>query len=130
MERVDLELGEAAREAGLFVVSALGFDCVPGDLGAQEAAALFVPPSRCTWVESFVSLHCSGNKGFGGNFATYESAVYGFANAPQLTALRRQVWQGHAVVPHGAGSVSLKCTCAADCCDSWQAKVGHPRTET
>lgn len=91
IERVELELGERAREAGVLVVSALGFDSVPGDIGAQEAAGLFAAPARCTSVESFVSLRSDAKAGLGGNFATYESAVQGFANADRLAALRRQV---------------------------------------
>lgn len=90
MERIELEYGEAAETAGVLITSALGFDCVPADVGTQSAASLFKPPARCTWVESFVSIH-AGEAGLGGNFATYESAVFGYAHAQSLSRLRKQV---------------------------------------
>uniref|UniRef100_A0A1D2AGE7 Saccharopine dehydrogenase NADP binding domain-containing protein n=1 Tax=Auxenochlorella protothecoides TaxID=3075 RepID=A0A1D2AGE7_AUXPR len=89
MERIELEYGEAAETAGVLITSALGFDCVPADVGTQSAASLFKPPARCTWVESFVSIH-AGEAGLGGNFATYESAVFGYAHAQSLSRLRKQ----------------------------------------
>lgn len=102
MEKIELEFHEAAVAAGVLVTSALGFDCVPVDVGTQLAASLFKSPARCTWVESFVSIH-AGRPGLGGNFATYESAVYGYAHAKSLSNLRKLVhfarWSGGVPTP-------------------------------
>ncbi|KDD74806.1 hypothetical protein H632_c1062p0 [Helicosporidium sp. ATCC 50920] len=90
IERVELEMGEAAREAGVYVCSAVGFDSVPGDVGTQHAAALFKSPARCTQVETFISIR-PGPSGLHFNAATYESAVLGVGHALELARLRRRI---------------------------------------
>lgn len=44
IEKVELHFEDAAREAGVYVASAMGFDSVPGDLGVQVGGAACV---RC-----------------------------------------------------------------------------------
>lgn len=89
IERMEFEYDAKAREAGCYVASAVGFDSVPGDVGALWTSSLFTPPARCTTVETFISLK-GGPSGIQGHYPTYESAVYGFAAAGELSALRKR----------------------------------------
>ena len=89
IERIEYEYGTKAKEQGCYVASAVGFDSVPGDVGALWTASLFIPPARCTSIETFISIR-GGPSGFRGHFPTYESAVYGFASAGELSALRKK----------------------------------------
>jgi len=89
IERMEFEYGPAARAAGCYVTSAVGFDSVPCDVGAHWTSTLFKPPSRCTMIDTFIFLR-GGAAGVKGHFPTYESAVYGLGCAQQLAALRRR----------------------------------------
>ena len=88
IERIELECDDAARAAGCYVASAMGFDSVPADLGVQYTLAQFPAPARCTQVESALTIH-GGPSGFRGHFPTFESAVLGFAAASELRTLRK-----------------------------------------
>ena len=91
IERVEFEYGERATTAGCYIASAVGFDSVPGDVGALWTASQFNshPPARCTAIETFITIH-GGASGFQGHFPTYESAVHGFASARDLASLRKR----------------------------------------
>jgi hypothetical protein len=80
----------------------VGFDSVPGDVGDLWTASQFHPPARCTAIETFISIH-GGPSGFQGHFPTFESAVQGFANAKELSNLRKQ-----AAEKRGGGRIDLK----------------------
>jgi short subunit dehydrogenase-like uncharacterized protein len=56
MEQIELRYDEAARQAGVYLASAVAFDCVPGDLGAEFALAQFQPPARCTLLETAITV--------------------------------------------------------------------------
>lgn len=136
IERVELEFDEAARDKGVYVASACGFDSVPGEFAVQvrgggggggrrvEMAgrraracvrarplatrnthihtpslrspqytmSLFRPPARCTSVETALTIH-AGPAGFRGHYATFQSAVLGFAGAGELRRLRKEAEQ-------------------------------------
>lgn len=94
IERMELLYDDAAKAAGVYVASAVGFDSVPGDLGVQYTIAQFEPPARCTQVESALTI-CGGPSGFRGHFPTYQSAVYGLASAGELRKLRKEAEQKH-----------------------------------
>ena len=89
IESVEFEFGDAAKEAGCYIASAVGFDSVPGDVGDYWTAQQFQPPARCTFIETFITIR-GGPSGFHGHFPTFESAVYGFASAGELGALRKR----------------------------------------
>lgn len=69
------------------MVSACGFDSVPAEIGYMFNSRQWVPPSVPNAMEAYLSLE--SEKRIVGNFATYESAVLGVANAEVLRQLRR-----------------------------------------
>lgn len=87
MERVEAVYHDRAAETGSLVVSACGFDSVPAELGIMFNSRQWVSPAVPNRVEAYVSLE--SEKSIVGNFATYESAVLGVANANKLQELRR-----------------------------------------
>lgn len=87
MERMELAYHNRSVETGSLVVSACGFDSVPAELGILFNSQQWVGPAVPNRVEAYVSLE--SGKRIVGNFATYESAVLGVANARKLQELRR-----------------------------------------
>ncbi|XP_061365960.1 probable mitochondrial saccharopine dehydrogenase-like oxidoreductase At5g39410 [Gastrolobium bilobum] len=87
MERMDAGYHEKAAETGSLVVSACGFDSVPAELGVMFNSRQWVGPAVPNRIEAYLSLE--SEKRIVGNFATYESAVLGVANANKLQELRR-----------------------------------------
>ncbi|CAK8540681.1 unnamed protein product [Lathyrus sativus] len=87
MERMESDYHDRAGETGSLVVSACGFDSVPAELGLFFNSLQWVGLSVPNRVEAYVSLE--SRKRIVGNFATYESAVLGVANAKDLQAFRR-----------------------------------------
>nr|GEX44606.1 probable mitochondrial saccharopine dehydrogenase-like oxidoreductase At5g39410 [Tanacetum cinerariifolium] len=87
MERMEAVYYDKAVEMGSLVVSACGFDSVPAELGLMFNSMQWVSPAVPNRVEAYVQLESS--KRIVGNFATYESAVLGLANAGNLMKLRR-----------------------------------------
>lgn len=92
IERIELQYNEAAKQAGVYVASAVGFDSVPGDVGTLWSLSLFKPPARCTTIETFLTIR-GGPSGFKGHYPTFLSAIEGFASAGQLAALRKRAGQ-------------------------------------
>ncbi|KAK7273354.1 hypothetical protein RIF29_14403 [Crotalaria pallida] len=87
MERMEANYHARAAETGSLVVSACGFDSVPAELGLMFNSRQWVGPAVPNRVEAYVSLE--SERRIVGNFATYESAVLGVANASKLQELRR-----------------------------------------
>ncbi|KAI5432155.1 hypothetical protein KIW84_036050 [Lathyrus oleraceus] len=87
MERMESDYHDRAGETGSLVVSACGFDSVPAELGLLFNSLQWVGPAVPNRVEAYVSLE--SRKRIVGNFATYESAVLGVANAKDLQGFRR-----------------------------------------
>lgn len=98
MERCELKFGDEAASKGLFIVPCSAFDSIPADLGV--AFAVDALASHChataTSVASFLTLH-TGPAGFGGHFATYQSAVLGYGSVKELKRTRREYVARH---PH------------------------------
>ncbi|XXQ32870.1 Saccharopine dehydrogenase NADP binding domain-containing protein [Plasmodiophora brassicae] len=90
LESVQLEFDEEAQRRQVVVVGSCGFDSVPSDIGAlfvrQELAKRGA--TTVASIECFIALR-SGPAGYVINFATYESAVFGIANAGNLRKIRR-----------------------------------------
>ncbi|XP_021721460.1 probable mitochondrial saccharopine dehydrogenase-like oxidoreductase At5g39410 isoform X2 [Chenopodium quinoa] len=87
MEKMEVQYHDQAFDKGCLVVSACGFDSVPAELGLLFNSRQWVSPSAPNTVEAYLSLE--SDKRIVGNFATYESAVLGVANADSLRLLRR-----------------------------------------
>lgn len=88
MERMEAEFHEKAANRGSLVVSACGFDSVPAELGLMFNSRQWGSPAAVVnRVEAYLCLE--SDKRIVGNFATFESAVLGVANAHVLRDLRR-----------------------------------------
>ena len=52
-----MKYGEQAREAGVYIVPACGFDCIPNDLGALILQRSF--NGELVYVDSYMSINGS-----------------------------------------------------------------------
>ncbi len=77
---------DLARERGVYVASACGFDSVPVDVGNALVVKAF-PPRCCCSVETYIELR-SGPSGAALHFPTYASAVHGLGSVQELRRLR------------------------------------------
>ncbi|CAO2820568.1 unnamed protein product [Amaranthus hypochondriacus] len=87
MEKMEAQYHNQAVENGCLMISACGFDSIPAELGLLFNSRQWIPPSVPNTVEAYLSLE--SEKRIVGNFATYESAVLGVANAHDLRRLRK-----------------------------------------
>ncbi|PIK62485.1 putative saccharopine dehydrogenase-like oxidoreductase-like [Apostichopus japonicus] len=87
LESMEVKYNQQASEAGVYVVGACGFDSIPAEFGVQFTREKF--PGILNSLESYLSLN-TGPKGGAVNFGTWHSAIYGFANAKELVALRKE----------------------------------------
>ncbi|CAF0812957.1 unnamed protein product [Brachionus calyciflorus] len=90
LERMQLLYDHKAFENGVFIIGSCGFDSVPADLGVLFMQDNFKNDLSC--VESYLSFDF-GNKPASFNYATWESAVYGFASAKNLGKIRRELFK-------------------------------------
>ncbi|KAE8259568.1 hypothetical protein A4X13_0g923 [Tilletia indica] len=89
IERSCLENHRKAQELGITILHAAGFDSVPADIGVLFAKQKLLERSvQPTSIEFFFQLD-SGKQGFGIHFATYASAVNGFATRHILAKTRK-----------------------------------------
>ncbi|XP_011862890.1 PREDICTED: saccharopine dehydrogenase-like oxidoreductase isoform X2 [Vollenhovia emeryi] len=92
MVEMQLEYNEAAKEAGIYVVSACGFECVPSDLGIVFTQEKF--GGEVNDVEVYMKMWSTStdNKGPYLNYGTWESAIYILAYADKLQKLRNKLY--------------------------------------
>ncbi|XP_015512651.1 saccharopine dehydrogenase-like oxidoreductase [Neodiprion lecontei] len=91
IERMALEYGKQAKEAGVYVVSACGFDSIPCDLGIIFLQQKF--NGEVNSVETYLNSWNTKNTGGASiHYGTWESAVYGLAHANELRELRRKLY--------------------------------------
>lgn len=93
MERMQLEYNDLAREKGVYVVSACGFDSIPADMGTLFLEKEFdgVVNSVETYLQTKVRKQKFGGAGI--HYGTWESAVYGLAHANELRPLRSKLFK-------------------------------------
>lgn len=94
LERMQLEYHAEAAAKGVYVIGSCGFDSIPADLGIVYTQRQF--KGTLTAVESFLTIS-SGPEGMCGHDATWQSAVYGFADGRSLRRLRKKF--GHRPLP-------------------------------
>lgn len=99
MELMQLRYDELAREAGVFVVSACGWDSIPCDMGVIFLKQHF--SGTLNSVESYLKTYIppeiekeSRSRGFI-NYGTWESLVHGIAHQDELPALREKLYPEH-----------------------------------
>ncbi|XP_015599596.1 saccharopine dehydrogenase-like oxidoreductase [Cephus cinctus] len=92
MERIQLEYNKAAQEAGIYIVSACGFDSIPCDLGVIFTQQKF--EGEVNSIETYLNTWKTENAAGGAaiHYGTWESAVYGLAHANELRELRRKLY--------------------------------------
>ncbi|XP_056641784.1 saccharopine dehydrogenase-like oxidoreductase [Diorhabda sublineata] len=91
METVLLEYDELAREKGIYIVNACGFDCIPSDYGLVYLQDKFdgVLNSAVTYLKVWVDGKVSGPNI---NYGTWHSLVYGLKHATELSELRKKLF--------------------------------------
>ncbi|KAJ8724224.1 hypothetical protein PYW08_015698 [Mythimna loreyi] len=96
MELMQIRYDEQAREAGVFVVSACGWDSIPADMGVTFLKQNF--QGTLNSVESYLSFYLppevaeeSKERGVIG-FGTWESVVYGMAYHSELPRLQKALF--------------------------------------
>jgi len=91
LEKMQLKYHEEAKEKGVYIVGACGFDSVPSDVGRQLVHKEMNGPVN--QIEMYLKAGNDGPiKGPGINYGTYESAVYGVGHSEELRKLRKQLF--------------------------------------
>jgi short subunit dehydrogenase-like uncharacterized protein len=93
METMQLKYNEQAREKGIYIVSACGFDSIPADMGTVYTQENFegTVNSVETYLYSY-PINKQSLSGGGIHYGTWESAVYGLAHANELPGIRKQLF--------------------------------------
>lgn len=92
MERMQLEYNDLAREKGVYIVSACGFDSIPADMGMMFLEKHF--DGEVHSVETYLRGWSEKPKaGAGIHYGTWESAVYGLAHAKELSSIRKKLFK-------------------------------------
>lgn len=87
LEQMQIEYYDEAREKGLLILGACGFDSIPAEVCLSYIRENF--KGDLDQVESFVFMK-QGPQGMKINFGTWQSAIYGLSHASELAELRRQ----------------------------------------
>ncbi|CAH0723480.1 unnamed protein product, partial [Brenthis ino] len=92
IETMQLKYDEAARDAGVYIIRACGFDCIPTDMGVIFLQQNF--KGTLNSVESYLSLAVPLKACTGGlvNYGTWESLLYEMAHYNELPALRKKMY--------------------------------------
>lgn len=93
METMQLKYNDQAREKGVYIVSACGFDSIPADMGTVFLQEKF--NGTVNSVETYLRTYMINNhkpSGAGLHYGTWESAVYGLAHANELRGIRNQLF--------------------------------------
>ncbi|XP_043483926.1 saccharopine dehydrogenase-like oxidoreductase [Leptopilina heterotoma] len=90
MERMQLEYNKAAQEAGIYIISACGFDSIPCDLGIVCTQKNF--EGEINTIETYLnSWNTSNANGASLHYGTWESAIYGMAHSNELRQIRTKL---------------------------------------
>ncbi|XP_034936676.1 saccharopine dehydrogenase-like oxidoreductase [Chelonus insularis] len=91
IETMQLKYNKAAQEAGVYIISACGFDSIPCDLGVIFVQKNF--NGDVNSVETYLSSWVDGrSEGAAVHYGTWESAVYGVAHSSELRDLRAKIY--------------------------------------
>ncbi|KAF9351916.1 hypothetical protein BGX26_010151 [Mortierella sp. AD094] len=82
---------DQAKEAQVAIVHVCGFDSIPADMGVLYTKQQLQKTNDAlpSSIEMFFKIHLAGTAGVVGHYATFESAVHGFAGSGQLRQLRK-----------------------------------------
>ncbi|KAG7198229.1 hypothetical protein KM043_005636 [Ampulex compressa] len=91
MEKMQLEYNKAAQDAGVYIISACGFDSIPNDMGVIFAQQKF--GGEVNSVETYLCGNMTKKlSGAIVHYGTWESAIYGYAHANELRGLRTKLY--------------------------------------
>ena len=86
LETMQLKYHKEATEKGVYIIGACGFDSIPSDVGASLVHKAMGGPVNA--IETYLELGNKSNlSGPDVNFATWQSAIYGFAHAHELKVI-------------------------------------------
>jgi short subunit dehydrogenase-like uncharacterized protein len=91
LETMQLKYNDEAEKKGIYIVGSCGFDSIPSDLGQTVVHQSMNGPVNT--IETF--LKCTTPPDESGaviNFATWQSAIYGFSMAHELKSVRRAMF--------------------------------------
>lgn len=86
MESIEAKYSEQARDAGVYIVSACGFDSIPNDLGALLVQRSF--NGELAYVDSFIASKGHNNSTI--NTGTWESLLRSIKSHRKLMHLRKE----------------------------------------
>ncbi len=90
LEKMQLKYDADAKAKGIYIVGACGFDSIPADMGGSVVADLM--EGDVNSVETFLTVTTPDLPGPSINFATFQSAIHGFAHAYELKSLRKKLY--------------------------------------
>jgi short subunit dehydrogenase-like uncharacterized protein len=90
LEKMQLKFNNEARSKGIYIVGACGFDSIPADMGQMVVTDAM--EGDVNSIETFLTVATPDLPGPVINFATFQSAIHGFANAYQLKDIRKQLY--------------------------------------
>lgn len=95
MENMQLKYNQPAKDKGIYVVSACGFDSIPADMGVLHLESQFA--GTVNSVESYIDLGSVDATQSGSsspiNYGTWASAIGGLSTVPELLRLRRELFK-------------------------------------
>ncbi|CAH1643500.1 unnamed protein product [Spodoptera littoralis] len=96
METMQIRYDEQARQAGVFIVSACGWDSIPADMGVIFLKQHFAGTLNSveSYLESYLPPEFQAESRERGliNYGTWESLVYGIAHMNELPGLRKKLY--------------------------------------
>ncbi|XP_048512831.1 saccharopine dehydrogenase-like oxidoreductase [Athalia rosae] len=91
MERMQVEYGQKAKDAGVYIVSACGFDSIPCDLGIIFLQNKF--NGEVNSVETYLSSWKTSNVGGAGmHYGTWETVIHEISHRNELRGLRSKLF--------------------------------------
>ncbi|BHF72525.1 hypothetical protein SprV_0401559200 [Sparganum proliferum] len=87
LESIQLNFNEKAKDKGVFVIGACGFDSIPSEVGVQYTVENF--PGEVTEIESIFRFFGEIGKI---HFGTWESAVNSFGQRSEVAEIRKKLY--------------------------------------
>jgi len=90
LEKMQMKYHQKAVENGVYVIGACGFDSIPADVG--QVCVREAMEGDVNSVETYLRVIVPDLPGATINFATWQSAIHGFAHAKELGSLRKKIY--------------------------------------
>ena len=91
LETMQLKYNDQAAQNGTYIVGSCGFDSIPSDLGQVVVHRSMDGPVNT--IETYLKVDTpSDESGATINFATFQSAIYGYAMAHELKPIRKALF--------------------------------------